>query len=83
VSEGTVNLTRIVVEYEVPSWSAYPLTLTESCAPKGDGACDGSDEIGTVCECPCHEIANLPATVALVKDWHDRLHAGKITDFES
>lgn len=54
---------------------------TRSCAPLGDGQCDGfagsADDDFTpsgFCHCPCHDSANLPATIPLVRDWHDGFH---------
>lgn len=49
---------------------------TESCAPKGDGICDGYDPDTTEeCECNCHVTSDLPATMAAVAVWHNDLWA--------
>lgn len=48
--------------------------FTESCAPKGDGICDGFDpDTDEACECNCHEDEDLPTTQKAVKVWHDEI----------
>ena len=47
---------------------------TESCAPKGDGICDGFDPYTMrECLCHCHNAFDLPDTQAEVKVWHDEM----------
>ena len=43
------------------------------CEAEGSGQCDGYIYGGEPCACPCHE-ADLPATIAGVKVWHDDMH---------
>lgn len=57
------------------------MTTTASCAPLGDGVCDGfagsdDDDVVThgLCSCWCHNTDDLPPTVQGVRDWHDRHH---------
>lgn len=48
--------------------------FTESCAPKGDGICDGFDpDTSEECVCNCHHALDLPLTQAAVKVWHDEM----------
>lgn len=48
--------------------------FTESCAPKGDGICDGFDpDTSEECVCNCHHAFDLPVTQAAVKVWHDEM----------
>lgn len=78
----THKTVRIEVSYTIPNYSAYPVLLTDDCAPGGSGNCDGFDN-GPVdeCGCPCHDASDLPETTPEVKAWHDRLHDGLITEF--
>lgn len=79
--EPTAVRAEIVVEYTIPTWSAYPVALSAECAPKGSGQCDGHDyDLDAPCDCPCHEV-EVPATIAEIKVWHDDMHAGRITEF--
>lgn len=52
--------------------------FTESCAPRGDGICDGYDpDTSEECECNCHStFYGLPDTQAEVKVWHDEMWEG-------
>lgn len=61
---------------EIPGWSAYPLTVTEECAPGGSGQCDGHDydDPGADCECPCHRMDLGVLNVPQVEKWHQILH---------
>jgi len=47
-----------------------PIQITDACAPKGDGQCDGYGEHGDTCECVCHE-ASLPRQTKGVQRWHE------------
>lgn len=69
-------------EWMIEAWSAYPLTLSGACEPGGDAQCDGHDyDRNETCECPCHDVSDLPSTTAEVKTWHDEMHAGRLEVF--
>lgn len=50
--------------------------VSPSCAPLGDGICDGYYEVEEGgeplwCTCECHDADDLPNTTDGVRDWHD------------
>jgi hypothetical protein len=62
------------------------MQTTLSCAPLGDGICDGylgsaEDDAPDhhLCACWCHNVGDLPPTVQSVRAWHDRHHGVEIT----
>lgn len=60
----------------IPAFSAYPVALSDSCAPGGDGQCDGFDydDHEAACECPCHESDLGSLSISQITKWHEILH---------